>query len=310
MAGAMILWCTEPTGADGCRWRIFPIAEPTKDRRMTDAVYPESKLAQYESEFHRDGYTLLRGAFASDEIDILREAIVSDDGMTTQFQNTQAKFKSGKYPSFETIRVWNDTSGNDVFAKFTRSAKIMDVLERVFADDIYVYHNKVALKYPEMPGFKYHQDYYYWYGMGCLYPDLATCFIAVDPATRKNGCLRLIRGSHRLGRIEHKMFDGVSDSSADPERLAVILERLPEDDIELAAGDAVIFHCNTLHASDTNASAHSRLALLGCYNTRRNDPFIRNHDHPNYIPQSKIYDRIVRADLAVMPDFSLHYRDQ
>ena len=59
-----------------------------------------------------------------------------------------------------------------------------------------------------------------------------------------------------------------------------------------------------------HSSPNSRLALLGCYNTKRNDPYIRYHDHPNYIPQTKIYERVVRADLAKMPDFLLHYRDQ
>jgi ectoine hydroxylase len=277
---------------------------------MPDVIYAEDEIAQHASEFHRDGYTLLRGAFAAEEIAILREAIVSNERMNAQFHATQTKYDGGKYPSFETLCVWNDTSGDDVFAKFTRSAKIIDVLVRVFDDEIYVYHNKVALKFPHMPGFKHHQDYYYWYGMGCLFPDLATCFIAVDPSNRSNGCLRLVRGSHRLGRVEHIMFDGVSDSSADPERLAAILERLPEDYIEMAPGDAVLFHCNTLHASDANTSPNSRLALLGCYNTKRNDPYIRSHDHPNYIPQTKIYDRVVWADLAKMPDFLLHYRDQ
>jgi ectoine hydroxylase-related dioxygenase (phytanoyl-CoA dioxygenase family) len=277
---------------------------------MQHAPYSEDKIARHVSEFHRDSYTLLRGAFDADEIAVLREAIVSNERMNAQFRAVQAKYQAGKYPSFETICVWNDTSGDDVFAKFTRSARIMDVLERVFEDAIYVYHNKVALKYPNMPGFKHHQDYYYWYGMGCLFPDLATCFIAVDPANRDNGCLRLVRGSHRLGRIEHKLFDGVSDSSADPERLAAILERLPEDHIEMAPGDAVVFHCNTLHASAANVSPASRLALLGCYNTKHNDPYLRSHDHPNYITQTKIHDRVVRGDLAKLPDFSLHYRDR
>lgn len=268
------------------------------------------KPTGHVDEFNRDGYTVLKSVFDPDEIAILREAIVSDKRMTAHFRDIQAKFMKGKYPSFETIWVWNDTSGDDVFAKFTRSAKIFDVLERIFDDQIYVYHNKVALKYPNMPGFKHHQDYFYWYGMGCLWPDLATCFIAVDRADRENGCLRLVRGSHRLGRVEHRLFDGVSDSSVDPERLSAILARLPEDYIELDPGDAVIFHCNTLHASDANRSDRSRLALLGCYNTKRNDPIVRSHDHPNYISQSKIYDRVVRADLARRPDFNRHYRNQ
>lgn len=270
----------------------------------------DGRVAEQVREFRQNGYTIIRSAFGQSEIDILREAITSNERMNDQFRMTQAKYRSGKYPSFETICVWNDTSGDDVFAKFTRSAKILDVLESAFEDDIYVYHNKVTLKYSDMPGFKHHQDYFYWYGMGCLYPDLATCYIAVDRADRSNGCLRLVRGSHRLGRVEHVLFDGVSDSSVEPGRLAAILERFPEDPIEMAPGDAVIFHCNTIHASDANKSSHSRLALIGCYNTKHNDPYIRNHDHPNYIPQSKIYEPVVREDLARMPDFSLHYRDQ
>jgi ectoine hydroxylase-related dioxygenase (phytanoyl-CoA dioxygenase family) len=277
---------------------------------MAAVIHAEDRLARYANEFDRDGYTVLRGAFDAEETAILREAIVGNERMNTQFRATQTKYQSGKYPSFETICVWNDTSGDDVFAKFTRSAKIMDVLERVFEDAIYVYHNKVVLKYPNMPGFKYHQDYYYWYGMGCLYPDLATCYIAVDAATRRNGCLQLVRGSHRLGRIDHVLYDGVSDSSVEPERLAAILERLPQDYLEMAPGDAVIFHCNMLHGSEANSSPDPRLALLGCYNTKHNDPYIRSHDHPNYLQQSKIHERIVRADLAKMPDFLRHYRDQ
>jgi ectoine hydroxylase-related dioxygenase (phytanoyl-CoA dioxygenase family) len=145
--------------------------------------------------------------------------------------------------------------------------------------------------------------------MGCLFPDLATCYIAVDRADRDNGCLKLVRGSHRLGRVDHVLFDGVSDSSVDPERLEEILARLPQDYIELEPGDAVIFHANTLHGSDENRSDRSRLALLGCYNSKHNDPYVRSHDHPNYIAQSKIYEPVTPADAARYPDFDLHYRD-
>lgn len=273
-------------------------------------VTGDEALARCAREFHRDGYVVMRSAFGVDEIDILREAIVSNERMNDRFRAVQAKFEGGKYPSFETIFCWNDTSGDDVFAKFTRSAKILDVVEHVLEDSIYVYHNKVTLKYPDMPGFKHHQDYYYWYGMGCLFPDMATCYIAVDRATRANGCLRILRGSHKLGRVEHALFDGVSDSSVEPGRLAAILERLPEDCIELAPGDAVIFHCNAIHASDANRSPDARLALLGCYNTRHNDPYGHGHDHPGYRTQARVHDRVVRADLARMPDFTLSYRQR
>src|ERR1700748_2368888 len=98
---------------------------------------PEEKLAERAQAFSRDGYVIMRSVFGQDEIGILREAIVSNERMNSQFRAVQAKFESGKYPSFETICVWNDTSGDDLFAKFTRAAPLMNALERIFEDDVY-----------------------------------------------------------------------------------------------------------------------------------------------------------------------------
>jgi hypothetical protein len=260
-------------------------------------------------EFWRKGFIVERNVFSKAETDLLRRAVTESGEMQKRHHEVQAKFDGGKYPSFETIFVWNDTSGDDIFAKFTRSVNTLGVISQLFNDDAYVYHNKVALKFPGMPGFKHHQDYYYWYTMGCLYPDLATAYIAIDQATRSNGCLRFIEGSHKLGRLEHKLYDGVSDSGVDEERLAAIRQRLPEAFIELEPGDVAIFHCNTLHGSDANLSDQPRLALLGCYNTRHNDPYIRSHQHPNYVKQSLVHERVTEADVARLPDFTLKYEE-
>lgn len=266
------------------------------------------KSAVYD-EFWRRGFAIRRKTFTRAEIDLLRRAVVDSAEMQERAGHVRAKFEDGKYPSFESIFVWNDTSGDDIFAKFTRSNKTLGLVADLFKDEAYVYHNKVALKYPGMPGFKHHQDYFYWYKMGCLYPDLATIFIAIDPATRQNGCLKLVEGSHRLGRLEHTFYDGISDSGVDEERLKVILERMPEHHIELEPGDAVVFHCNILHGSDANLSDQPRLALLGCYNTRHNDPFIRTHEHPNFVKQSLVYDPVTEADLKKLPDFQLKFEE-
>jgi len=260
-------------------------------------------------EFWRRGFVILRGVFSRQEVGFLREAIVKNKSMTSYAQRARESFSAGKYPSFETIYVWNDTSGNDIFAKVTRAEKLWRVLGDIFRDEVYVYHNKVTLKYPGVPGFKYHQDYYYWYGMGCLYPDMAACYVAIDPATRENGCLKVLERSYRLGRLEHTMYDGVSDSGVMEERLAIVLQRCPEVHLELNPGDCVIFHCNTIHGSDPNLSDKSRLALLGCYNTKHNDPYVQECGHPNFIHQAPIAEPIVEADMERLPDFSLAGRD-
>ena len=51
--------------------------------------------------------------------------------------------------------------------------------------------------------FVWHQDYGYWYNFACMFPDMLTVFIAMDPCSPDNGCLQVLRGSHRAGRIDH-----------------------------------------------------------------------------------------------------------
>ncbi|HEY2112612.1 MAG TPA: phytanoyl-CoA dioxygenase family protein, partial [Dongiaceae bacterium] len=70
---------------------------------------------------------------------------------------------------------------------------------------VYHWHSKLSMKKPASAGrWDWHQDYGYWYDEGCLAPDMTTCMIAVDRTDRANGCVELIRGSHLLGRIDHK----------------------------------------------------------------------------------------------------------
>jgi ectoine hydroxylase len=269
---------------------------------LTDAV-----LAPDTDFFWRNGYVIVKDAFSREEMEIAKTAIQTNARMQRQLSNIRAKTENGKHNAFETIFVWNDVAGDDVFAKLTRNYKLFERLEAFFSDRIYVYHNKVTLKYPLVPGFRYHQDYYYWYSMGCLYPDMATASIAVDASTRENGCLRVLRGSHKLGRIDHEFDRDREDSGVPEERVAIIKTRCEEVWIELAVGDAVIFHCNTLHGSDDNASGQSRLALLGCYNTKHNDPYMATPSgHPFFHEQSIVTEKVSRADLLKMPDFGVY----
>jgi ectoine hydroxylase len=257
--------------------------------------------------FWKEGFVVLRGVFKREEMAVLKEIITRHAGMSAHAARAKERSAGATRPSFETVYVWNDTARRDAFAKATRSHKIIDRLEAIFGDEVYVYHNKVALKYPGVVGFSHHQDYAYWYGMGNVFPDMATAYIAVDRATQANGCLKLVRGSHTLGRLDHVQRDGISDSGVDPERLAQVLKRMPEVPIELESGDAVIFHCNVLHASDDNRSNESRIGLLGCYNTRHNDPYKNTYGHPGWHAQEKLAEEITERDLDNLPDFTYQW---
>ncbi|MBD3407386.1 MAG: phytanoyl-CoA dioxygenase family protein, partial [Candidatus Lokiarchaeota archaeon] len=152
----------------------------------------------------------------------------------------------------------------------------------------YHYHSKMILKDPKVGGaWAWHQDYGYWYQNGVLYPNLVSVFISVDKATKENGCLQVIKGSHKMGRINHTLTG--DQSGADMERVDEALKRMELVYCEMEPGDAVFFHANLLHRSDQNKSDHPRWSLICCFNAKSNDPYKDSH-HPRYTPLKKVND--------------------
>ena len=196
---------------------------------------------------------------------------------------------------------------------------------RLLGDEVYVYHYKMAMKAKENKmselynEFVWHQDYVrhlvlrpgsvraapdlasrtqgYWYNSGALYPDFASCFVAVDECTRENGCLEVMKGSHKLGRLNHGSVRG--QHGAEPERVQLVekagLERVH---CVLPRGGAVFFHCNTLHSSAPNHSDSPRWGLICCYNTRGNGKLRGTQNHPSY--ESELSIHTTRTQLSVV----------
>eukprot|EP01051_Picozoa_sp_SAG22_P004593 SAG22_NODE_250_length_13779_cov_6.413450_3_plen_186_part_00 len=79
-----------------------------------------------------------------------------------------------------------------------------------------------------------HQDYGYWYS-NYLRPDLASCFIAVDRCTQANGALTVLRGSHKIGRIDHTDVRG--QPGGEPERVAQLEAEFDTVVAEMDSGD-------------------------------------------------------------------------
>lgn len=266
-----------------------------------------AKLTEEKKAFERDGYVVIKGLLKQSEATMLKYAVENCEPMQKLKSQAQERWATGRRAAFETIFVWNDVTGDDMFCKATRRDALFSRLKTFFDDDVYLYHNKVTLKYPGVDGFRYHQDYFYWYDMGNLYPDMATAQIALDPCNKRNGCLSVIPGTHKLGRLNHTSLTQSADSGVDDERLQEILKRFPVVDVELEMGDAVLFHANLLHGSGHNTSEEARVTLLGCYNTKHNSPYRTSCGHPYYSNQKSLDAEISESDLKLMPNFDLMY---
>lgn len=120
----------------------------------------------------------------------------------------------------------------------------------------------------------------------------------MDATDTANGCLKVIKGSHKLGRLDHGSVDG--QHGAEPERVARLLDQGFEVvDCVLPRGGGVFFHCNTLHSSDINASPNPRWGLICCYNTKSNGLTFQSSATGNHLS----YDRV--GELAIWDDSEL-----
>ena len=100
--------------------------------------------------------------------------------------------------------------------------------------------------------------------------------------TIENGCLRILRGSHKMGRVTHGRV-GDQAGIVDKPRIEAALKRYKLVPVEMEPGDVLFFHCNLWHTSDKNDSNMRRYAIITAVNKRSNDP-IQKHHHPNYHP--------------------------
>jgi len=225
-------------------------------------------------QFERDGYLIVERLFHSVEIGLLGQIARAD----RELSRDSASRRDGAGGVIQ-LAVRNEL-GDDIYSAFVRCRRIVETMERLLDGEVYHYHHKLILKEPRLGGaWEWHQDYGYWYETGCLFPDLASCMIAVDRATQANGCLQVLRGSHRMGRLDHGPVG--DQTGANPERVEAALTKLERVSCELEPGDAVFFHCNLLHRSDRNDSDQPRWALICCYNAARNDAY-KDSRHPRY----------------------------
>jgi ectoine hydroxylase-related dioxygenase (phytanoyl-CoA dioxygenase family) len=228
-----------------------------------------------KNSFTNDGYIVEKNLFSEDEINKLKKFIESSSEKKNESRET--KSSTGKL----NITLWDHPS-DDLFGKFSTNERIVKPMEEYLGDEVYHYHSKIIWKKPGDGGFDWHQDYGYWYHNACLYPDMGSCFIMLDKATKENGCLKVLKGSHKVGRIGHGISD-TPEQTADMERIAELEKRHESVYITAEPGDALFFHSNLLHSSNKNKSNDSRRTLIVCFNTKSNNPY-KDSSHASYSP--------------------------
>jgi ectoine hydroxylase-related dioxygenase (phytanoyl-CoA dioxygenase family) len=246
------------------------------------------QLSQAEQrQYQQDGYVILRGLFDKEETGLLQRAMAEDPAITDHslLRPDQEGFGTR-------ITLWN-RAGDSVYGMAARCDRMVETATTLIGEEVYHFQSKLTAKNPHEGGaWEWHQDYGYWYYNGCLRPDMLSCMIALDKTTPENGCLQLVKGSHKLGRIDHVPLTD-KQNEADPERMAHILKSHELVHAELDPGDVLVFHSNMLHRSDKNVSDKRRWTLIICYNAISNDAY-NTTDGRSFVPLKRVGDEAVK----------------
>jgi ectoine hydroxylase-related dioxygenase (phytanoyl-CoA dioxygenase family) len=228
------------------------------------------QLSQQQiSSYENDGYIIIRNFLSGPEAGKLYKIAMADEIMKKN--SFDLNDQSGKKTK---LALWY-TPGNDAYGLLTRSHRMINTANVLLDGNAPIchFHSKLMQKEPRVGGaWEWHQDYGYWYKNEFLLPDqMLSIMIAITEANKENGCMQVIKGSHKMGRIEHG-FAG-EQVGASQHCVDLALKTMELVYVELMPGDALIFHSNLLHRSEANLSGKSRWSMISVYNRSSNIPY-------------------------------------
>ena len=149
--------------------------------------------------------------------------------------------------------------GSRAFLDLARDPDIVELASGVLGDDVILWGCHVFCK-PAGEGYAtpWHQDGHYW----PIRP-LANCtvWVALEPSTAENGCLRVIPRSHAGRRLHEHLHEDRSDLTLNQRLAAGSFDEASAVDVELQAGEMSLHDVYMIHGANANRSARRRTGV-------------------------------------------------
>ena len=227
------------------------------------------------AKYEEDGYIVLGKLLSDDTLKALQirideimlgKAKLNYDNLMMQLDSMTGAYNDAGVQSNgwkgETIayRKIQNLEIDDLFLEYLERPIFKEICTRVYGDQTPIgcframFMNKPAKQGTKLP---WHQDA--WTNLDRQ--PLITLWTALDPATKANGCVEVIPGSHKDGLVNPKHNSGFLT-----EQQAIEL-CTPEKTVylELEPGEVALLHNWLLHSSDVNQTEISRRAFSVCY---------------------------------------------
>lgn len=227
---------------------------------MVTANIHELGLSQIQvDQFWQDGFLVVDEVISDAEVERLREACLAPE-ITTQGERDDNANR--------TVHYMDVTPRHPAFLELCLNPAVVEKVKSLIGEDTQLQHSKLAAQAAKKGkgGFGWHQDFAFFPHSNT---DLVAVMIMLDDATLNNGCMSMVKGSHKLGSLEHRadgVFTGVCQEKQHwedhPDLITAITPK---------AGGISIHHCLTLHGSGPNISGLPRRGIVFQY--RADDAF-------------------------------------
>jgi ectoine hydroxylase-related dioxygenase (phytanoyl-CoA dioxygenase family) len=227
---------------------------------MDERVLSHAEIERFDA----DGYLIVKDLFDADFVSRTLDLARRDQDLATRAKHNSNYESEG----LDTRLVYREDLDDNIYTAYVQSRRIVGPLQQLMGDRMRHYYHLAMLKDPGTGGWQWHQDYGYHY-KEFLWPDFISVMVALEAATPANGCLRVLKGSNRLGRLEHQQSG--AQLIADPDRVERAKRHCEEIHCELKPGSVLYFHGNVLHASDANQGPGSRWSFVQAYVAAANE---------------------------------------
>lgn len=207
-----------------------------------------SMSASSKDAFVRDGYLVVRGLFAPEAVDRLREhfmALRRRGSYPHDLVGVEPDSRDPlpRYPRMAHMHRWDDTT-----LRWLLDGRISHWLTTLLDAEPYAVQSMLYFKPPGSRGQALHQDNFY------LRAEPGTCvaaWMALDRADEDNGCMMVVPGSQRWPILCTRKAD-IRLSFTD------VTVPLPDGEhaqpVRMDPGDMLFFHGSLVHGSTPNTS--------------------------------------------------------
>jgi Phytanoyl-CoA dioxygenase (PhyH) len=202
-------------------------------------------------EYHRDGYLTLPQLLPPADFDALRGCFEEKLAALPR----EARPEDMDVPHFTDPRLF----------RWLFHPSVLDVVERIIGPNIALFSAHFFCK-PAGDGksVPWHEDGYFWRETIIPSSEAITVWLALDPSTTENGCMRVIPGSHTARDRRYRGFDddsSVFDEALDPAEY----DSAHSVPLELRPGECSIHAAGLVHGSEANVSPHRRCGFTMRY---------------------------------------------